>query len=60
MSPECVAAISERLALPTEILNPFQNITINPKHIDLDLLRAHATVPAVAVGLALRKTKEKK
>jgi type IV pilus assembly protein PilM len=60
MCPEFVTVVSDRLGVPIEVLHPFQNITINPKHIDLDLLRAHATVPAVAVGLALRKTKEKK
>ena len=59
MSPEFVSVISERLGLPTEILNPFQNITINPKHVDLDELRQHAAQPAVAVGLALRRTDEK-
>ena len=59
MSPECVAAISERLALPTEIMNPFQNITINPRHVNLDLLREHAAQAAVSVGLALRRSDER-
>ena len=58
MNPELVSVISERLALPTEIVNPFQNITINPKFVDLELLRHHAAQPAVAVGLALRRQDE--
>jgi len=58
MNPELVSVISDRLALPTEIVNPFQNITINPKFVDLELLRHHAAQPAVAVGLALRRQDE--
>lgn len=59
MSPEFVTVVSERLGLPTEILNPFQNITINPRFVDLDELRDHAAQAAVAVGLALRKVDER-
>ena len=57
--PEFVTVVSERLGLPTEIMNPFQNITINPRYVDLDLLRDHAAQASVAVGLALRKVDER-
>lgn len=47
--------IEDKVGLPVEILNPFKQIDINNKHIDLSLVEKNAPIFTVAVGLALRE-----
>jgi type IV pilus assembly protein PilM len=45
---------SQEFDIPIEIVNPFNNIEINPKKFDLDFIKDMAPVFNVAMGLALR------
>jgi type IV pilus assembly protein PilM len=47
--------LSDRLGLPVQTANPFQNIHCNEKVFDPEYLRDMAPVAAVGVGLALRR-----
>jgi len=47
--------LADRFNTPVEILNPFRNISYNPKVFDPDYIADIAPFAAVAVGLALRK-----
>jgi type IV pilus assembly protein PilM len=47
--------LNQRLKIETQINNPLQNIKINPRKFDPELLKENAPAAAVAVGLALRK-----
>ena len=51
---------SQGFDIPIEIINPFNNIEINPKKFDLDFIKDMAPVFNVAMGLALRAVGEKK
>ena len=46
--------------IPIEIVNPFNEIEINPKKFDLDFIKDMAPVFNVAVGLALRAVGDSK
>jgi len=45
---------SQEFDIPIEVVNPFNNIEINPKKFDLDFIKDMAPVFNVAMGLALR------
>lgn len=45
---------SQEFDMPAEIVNPFNNIEINPKKFDLDFIKEMSPVFNVAMGLALR------
>jgi type IV pilus assembly protein PilM len=47
--------LGERLDLAVEFLNPFNNITYNPRDFDPDYINEIAPSAAIAVGLAARK-----
>ncbi len=47
--------ISQFFGVPVEIMNPFQNITVEEREIPMDSVNRLAPHFAVAVGLALRK-----
>jgi len=47
--------LSERLAVPVEISDPFKKITVDPKLFDLDYVREMGPMSSVVIGLALRK-----
>jgi type IV pilus assembly protein PilM len=47
--------LSERLDLAVEFLNPFNNVTYNPRDFDPDYINEIAPSAAIAVGLAARK-----
>ncbi|MCK4836290.1 MAG: type IV pilus assembly protein PilM [Candidatus Aminicenantes bacterium] len=45
---------SQEFDIPVEVVNPFNNIEINPKKFDLEFIKDMAPVFNVAMGLALR------
>jgi type IV pilus assembly protein PilM len=47
--------LAERLETTVELLNPFNNVTYNPRDFDAAVLSDMAPSAAIAVGLALRK-----
>lgn len=47
--------LTERLELPVEVMNPFKNIKVDPKHFDPVFMADAAPMAAVAVGLAIRR-----
>ncbi len=47
--------LSQFFGVPVEIMNPFQNVTIDERQIPMDTVNKLAPHFAVAVGLALRK-----
>ncbi len=51
-------AMSERFDSRVEIVNPFQNVTYNPKDFDAEFLEEVGPACAIAVGLAMRKAGE--
>jgi type IV pilus assembly protein PilM len=51
---------SQEFDIPVEIVNPFNNIEINPKRFDLDFINEMAPVFNVAMGLALRSAGDTK
>lgn len=52
-------AVSQRLGLQVEMLNPLQKITYNEKHFDPEYLREIGPLVAVAAGLAMRRLGDK-
>ena len=57
--PHLVRSLERRLEVPVEYLNPFKNIVVDPKRFDSDLVTRTAPMAAVAVGLALRRFRDK-
>jgi len=57
--PEVGAAIERRTKAPVELLDPFRDIAVDLKEVNGDLLNLHRAQVAVAIGLALRKDREK-
>jgi type IV pilus assembly protein PilM len=47
--------LGERFEAPVEILNPFNNVTYNPRDFDPDFINEIGPSAAIAVGLAVRK-----
>jgi type IV pilus assembly protein PilM len=52
--PELTRVIEEQLALPTQIINPFNAISYDPSVFTPDYVAAIAPIAAVPIGLALR------
>lgn len=52
-------AVSQRLGLAVELLNPLQKITYNDKHFDPEYLQEIGPLVAVAAGLAMRRLGDK-
>ena len=57
--PGLAEKLETTLEAPVDMINPFKNIVINPKKIDLALLQRATSVAVVAVGLALRRRRDK-
>jgi len=57
--PGITADLSQRLNLPTEIINPFRKIGCNAKAMSLETLERIGPIAAVVVGLALRRIGDK-
>jgi type IV pilus assembly protein PilM len=53
--PDFTKILSERIEVPVEIVNPFKNIKVDPKHFDAAFISDAAPLAAVAVGLAMRR-----
>ena len=51
--------LSERLEIPVDIINPFKNIKVDPKHFDAKFISETAPLAAVAVGLAMRRPNDR-
>jgi len=54
------AAIQRRARAPVEFFNPVEHLIIDTKNVRQDVLQARTAQLAVAIGLALRKDKEKR
>jgi type IV pilus assembly protein PilM len=54
------SAIQRRARAPVEFFNPVANLTIDNRNVRPDVLQARNAQLAVAIGLALRKDKEKR
>jgi len=52
-------AVSQRLGLPVEILNPLKNISYSEKEFDPEYLQEIGPLVAVAAGLAMRRLGDK-
>jgi type IV pilus assembly protein PilM len=57
--PEVGAAIERRTKAPVELLDPFKDIAVDLKEVNGDMLNLHRAQVCVAIGLSLRKEKEK-
>jgi type IV pilus assembly protein PilM len=52
--------LEDKVGLPVEFLNPFQNIYVNERYFDPDyIIKEIAPLAAVGVGLALRRARDK-
>ena len=54
------AAIQRRARAPVEFFSPIEHLIIDTKNVRQDVLQARTAQLAVAIGLALRKEKEKR
>lgn len=57
---ELAQAIQRRAHAEVEQLNPFKEIAVDPAQVNTDLLRLRAAQATVAMGLALRRDREKR
>jgi type IV pilus assembly protein PilM len=58
-SSRLVEIIEKQIGIPVEVINPFNNIEINPNKFDMDYIRDVAPLCGVGVGLALRRLGDK-
>jgi type IV pilus assembly protein PilM len=58
--PALPVAISRRSRVPVEVLSPMEKISIEAKEVNQDLLRRRVAQFAVALGLAMRKDRERR
>ncbi|RME50635.1 MAG: type IV pilus assembly protein PilM [Deltaproteobacteria bacterium] len=58
-TPGLTKVIEDQLGIPVEIVNPFNNIEINPKIFDTAYIEEIAPLCGVAVGLAWRRPGDK-
>jgi type IV pilus assembly protein PilM len=54
------AAISRRSRVAVEVIQPMENISVEAREVNTQLLQARAAQLSVALGLAMRKDKEKR
>jgi type IV pilus assembly protein PilM len=57
--PDFIKILSERLEVPVEVVNPFKNIKVDPKHFDAAQISESAPLAAIAVGLATRRPNDR-
>jgi type IV pilus assembly protein PilM len=53
--PQLPKAIQDRSRIPVHILDPFQRCAVDARRFDVEYLKLHAPMAAVAFGLALRR-----
>lgn len=58
--PQLVQAIEARARVPVEVFSPVEKIAVDPREVDVNLVQGRAAQLAVALGLALRKDREKR
>ncbi len=58
-SRQVCEALERNLGIPTEVINPFRNVTVNEKEFDLEYLEAIGPMLSVATGLAMRRVGDK-
>lgn len=58
--PQLVAAIGRRSRVAVEVIQPFEKIGIEAKEVNTELLRLRAPQLCVALGLAMRKDRERR
>ncbi|OFZ62173.1 MAG: hypothetical protein A2328_09515 [Bdellovibrionales bacterium RIFOXYB2_FULL_36_6] len=51
--------LTENFDIPTEIIDPYKNIKINPKIFDLQYIQDMAPLAAIGIGLAIRRLGDK-
>lgn len=56
--PQLAAAIARRSRVPVENIHPTERIAVEAKEVDTETLRQRSAQLAVALGLAMRRTKE--
>ncbi len=58
--PQLVTAVEKRSRVPVEVFFPTEKMTVEPRDVDPLLVQARSAQLSVAIGLALRKDKEKR
>jgi type IV pilus assembly protein PilM len=58
--PQLLTAIERRSRVPVEVFFPTERMTVEPKDVNPQLVQAKSAQLSVALGLALRKDKEKR
>jgi type IV pilus assembly protein PilM len=53
--PDFTKVLAERLEVPVDVVNPFKNVKVDPKHFDAAFVNDSAPLAAIAVGLAMRR-----
>jgi len=54
------AMLASALQVPVQVVNPFANISVNPKKFEVDYILMQGHLFSVALGLALRKVNDDK
>ncbi len=54
-----IDVLEDKVGVPIEFLNPFNNILVNERYFDPDYIKEIAPLAAVGVGLALRRARDK-
>jgi type IV pilus assembly protein PilM len=58
--PQLAGAIERRSRVATEVIQPLERIGVDDGHVDRNLLAQRSAQLSVALGLAMRKSKEKR
>jgi type IV pilus assembly protein PilM len=58
--PQLAGAIERRSRVATEVIQPLERIAVDEKYVDRNLLEQRAAQLSVSLGLAMRKSKEKR
>ena len=58
--PALPFAVGKRSRVPVEVLQPMEHIGVEAKEVNTELLRTRAAQFSVALGLAMRKDRERR
>lgn len=58
--PPLQAAVARRSRVPVEVIQPMERISVEAKEVNAQLLQQHASQLCVALGLAMRKERERR
>jgi type IV pilus assembly protein PilM len=58
-TPQVRAALEQRLGIPVDILDPFNQVALNPKRFDPEYIHSVGPLYTVAAGLAMRRMGDK-